>query len=45
MNDASFDVAIRSENCGLDIGGLENLMDIAGNNSLTGRAGDTDKFE
>ncbi len=45
MNNASFNITIRGEDGGFDVGGLENLMDIAGDDGFAGGAGDADKFE
>lgn len=45
MDDTSLNIAIRGENGGFDVGGLENFVDIASNNGFAGRAGDTDEFE
>lgn len=45
VNDAGFDVAIRSKDSGFDVGGAKDFVDVTSDDGFAGGTGDADEFE
>lgn len=45
VDDAGLNIAIRGENGGFDVGGLEDFVNIASNDGFASRASDADELE